>query len=121
MSISTTEFLPTTTYGTAAGNYNGVDPAFIGNAVPAASYYGGQGSVQTATVTTTGFVGRITIQATLATVEQQAAWTDLVTIGNGTTPLTTTTAPTFVGNFVWLRAVVTEFSAGVINSARVVY
>lgn len=121
MSLSTTVFLPLTTFGTPSGNYNGTSPAFIGNAIPAANYYGGQGSVQTAIVTATGFVGKITFQATLGSLHEQAMWFDLATLGDGTTPLTSTTATNLVGNFVWLRVAVTEFTAGTINSATVVF
>ena len=121
MSLTTSTFLPLTTYGTPSGNYNGSSPAFIGNAIPAANYYGGQGSIQTAVVTTTGFIGKITFQATLGDLHQQAMWFDLDTLGNGTTPLTSTTATNLVGNFVWLRVAVTEFTAGTVNSATVVF
>lgn len=121
MSLSTSIFLPLTTYGTASGNYNGTSPAFLGNAIPAANYYGGQGSVQTAVVTTTGFVGKITFQATLGDLHQQAMWFDLATLGDGSASLTSTTATNLIGNFVWLRVAVTEFTAGSINSATVVF
>lgn len=121
MSLTTTTFLPLTTFGTPSGNYNGSSSAFIGNAIPAANYYGGQGSIQTAMVTVTGFVGKITFQATLGDLHQQAMWFDLATLGDGSTPLTSTTATNLVGNFVWLRAAVTEFTAGVVNSATVSY
>lgn len=121
MSITTTTFLPLTVYGTPSGNYNGSSPDFLGTAIPAANYYGGQGSVQTAIVTTTAFVGRITFQASLGSISEQTAWFDLDTLGDGTTPLTTTTAVNLIGNFVWLRAVVTEFTAGSIDSATVVF
>ena len=121
MSLSTTVFLPPTTYGTPSGNYNGAESAFLGDPIPAAGFYGGQGSVQTAIITTTGFVGRITFQATLSSLYQQAAWFDLDTVGNAATPLTTTTAANLVGNFVWVRVAVTEFTAGTINSATLVF
>jgi hypothetical protein len=113
--------LPITTYGTPSGNYDGTSSAFIGNAIPAANYYGGQGSAQTAIIQTTGFVGVITIEATLNDWTQQALWFEVATYGNGVTPMTDTQAINMIGNFVWLRAKVTDFTAGSINSANVVF
>ena len=47
MTLTTETLLPTTVYGTPSGNYDGSSTAFIGNAIPAANFYGGQGSAQT--------------------------------------------------------------------------
>ena len=113
--------LPLTTYGTPSGNYDGSSTSFIGNAIPAANYYGGQGSSQTAIIEATGFVGVITIEATLNDWTQQALWFEVETYGNASAPTTDTQAINMIGNFVWLRAKVTEFTAGSINSANVVY
>jgi hypothetical protein len=113
--------LPITTYGIPSGNYDGTSANFIGNAVPAASFYGGQGSAQTAVIQTSGFVGVITIEATLNDWTQQAFWFPVDTYGNTTTPVTDTQALNMLGNFTWLRANVTAFTAGTINSANVVY
>lgn len=122
MSVRTTEtFLPLTTYGTPSGNYDGTSPDFVGNAIIGSSYYGGLGSVQTAIVTTTSFVGKITFWATLSDLHEQAVWFELDTIGDGTTPLSDTTTVNLVGNFVWIRTAVTEFTAGTINSATLVF
>jgi len=122
MTIFTTQtLLPYTTFGTPSGNYNGMSSEFFGNAVPAANYYGGQGSAQTATIQVTDFVGNITIQGTLNDWTQQALWFDIQSYGNITTPTTGTTAINMIGNFVWLRAFVTDFTAGTINSANLVY
>lgn len=119
--LTTETFLPSTTFGTPSGNYDGTTPDFIGNAIPAANYYGGQGSVQTAIITTTGFTGVITFQATLGSLYQQAAWFDIATYGNASAPTTDTATVNLVGNFVWIRAAVTEFTAGTINSATVIF
>jgi hypothetical protein len=113
--------LPSTAYGTPSGNYDGSSTSFIGNAVPAANYYGGQGSAQTAIIQVTGFVGVVTIEATLNDWTQQALWFEVETYGNASVPTTDTQAINMIGNFVWLRAKVTEFTAGSINSANVVY
>jgi hypothetical protein len=113
--------LPFTTYGIPSGNYDGSTPDFIGDAIPAANFYGGQGSAQTAIITSTGFVGIMTIEATLNDLTQQALWFDVATYGNGIDPYTEVQALNIIGNFVWLRAKVTQFVAGTINSANVVY
>jgi len=113
--------LPSTTYGTPSGNYDGSSTSFIGNAIPAANYYGGQGSAQTAMIQATGFVGVITIEATLNDWTQQALWFEVETYGNASVPTTDTQAINMLGNFVWLRAKVTDFTAGAINSATVIY
>lgn len=121
MTLTTNTLLPQTTYGVPSGNYNGTSPAFIGNAIPAANYYAGQGSVQTARIQVSDFIGVITLQATLGDLHQQAAWFDVTTLGDGITALTDTVTLNMVGNFVWLRAAVTEFTGGSINSAIVVF
>jgi hypothetical protein len=121
MTYSTQTLLPSTTYGTASGNYDGVSTAFIGNAIPAANFYGGQGSIQTATLQVTGFQGVITLQASLNDWTEQAMWFDINSYGNAITPTTDTTAITIAGNFVWVRAAVTEFTAGAVNQANLLY
>lgn len=122
MALTTKTLLPLTTYGVPSGNYNGTTPNFIGDTVPAASYYTVKsGSVQTAVITSTNFVGVITLQASLGTVAEQDAWFDVATYGNTTTPTTGTTPVNLVGNFVWVRAVVTSFTSGSINSANLLF
>jgi hypothetical protein len=121
MVLSNKTLLPTTTYGVPSGNYNGTSPNFIGEAVPAADYYAGQGTVQTARIQVTDFMGVITLQATLGTLHEQAAWVDVGTYGSGITAITDTAAINIIGNFVWLRATVTEFAGGTVNSTTVVY
>ena len=113
--------LPLTVYGTPSGNYNGSSTSFIGNAIPAANFYGGQGSAQTAIIHTTSMVGVITIEASLNELTREALWFEVATYGNSTTPVTSTQAINIEGNFVWLRAKVTAFTYGTINSANVVY
>jgi len=113
--------LPTTVYGTPSGNYDGTSTTFIGNVVPAANYYAGQGTVQTLTYNTSGFVGLITIQATLNDNNPQAAWFDIDLYGNASVPTTGTQANSIMGNFRYLRAVVTDFTAGNITVVTASY
>lgn len=114
--------LPLTVYGTPSGNYNGSSPDFIGNAVIASSYYGHRGTgLQTVVLQVTDFVGVINLQATLNDWTEQAMWFDVDTYGNGANTTTATTAINLPGNFVWIRAKVTEFTSGTINSATVIF
>jgi hypothetical protein len=119
--FSNQQLLPPTTFGTPSGNYDGSSTSFTGNAIPAANYYGGQGSAQTNIIQTTGFQGVITIEASLNDLTQQALWFEVAAYGNASVPTTDMQALNVIGNFVWIRAHVTDFTAGTINSANVVY
>ena len=121
MSITNETLLPTTTYGIPSGNYDGVSTFFVGTPIPAANYYNGQGSAQTAIVQTTNFVGEIKIQGTLNDWTQEALWFDISTYGNISAATTDTAAINMMGNFVWIRAQVSGFTAGIINSANLVF
>ena len=118
---TTLTLLPATVYGTPSGNYNGANTTFVGTAVPAANYYAGQGTVQTLTYTIDGFVGVITVQATLQGDGPQSAWFDIDSYGNATVPTTGPRANSVIGNFTYLRAVVTDFTAGNITSTTASY
>lgn len=122
MALTTKTLLPLTTYGVPSGNYTGNTPDFIGDAIPAASYYTVKGGgMQTAVITAAGFVGVVTLEATLGDIHEQAAWFEVATYGSATTPTSGTTAVNLLGNFVWVRARVTEFTSGTINSAILLY
>jgi hypothetical protein len=45
--FSTVTMLDNVEYGSASGNYDGSSQLFYSNAVPAANYYAGYGSIQT--------------------------------------------------------------------------
>ena len=120
--MTTLVLLPTTIFGVPSGNYDGSSTVFFGNAQPAASYYRGQGTVQTMPIQVTNLVGNVTIQATLNDQHNvDTAWFDIGSYGTANTTTTGTTAITVEGNFVWLRARVTGFTGGTINSANVIY
>lgn len=121
MPITNEQLLPTTTYGIPSGNYDGTSTFFVGNAIPAANYYNGQGSHQTALIQVTNFVGKITIQGTLNDQTQEALWFDIDSLGNITNATTDNTALNMTGNFVWLRAQVSGFTSGIINSANLLF
>ena len=118
----TTQSLVTAvTYGTASGNYDGSSLDWFTDAVPAANYYGGQGSIQTITYQLQDFVGIITIKATLNDLQESAPWFDIATYGDGSTTDTGTIPVTVMGNFNWIRAEITEFSSGTIQAITVAY
>jgi hypothetical protein len=113
--------LPETVYGTPSGNYDGSSETFVGNAIPAANYYAGQGVVQTVTYNTASLVGVITIQATLQDNTPQAMWFDIDAFGNASVPTTDTHANSIIGNFTYLRAKVSDFTAGTITAVTASY
>jgi hypothetical protein len=118
---STQTMVTNVTYGTPSGNYDGSSQDWVSNAVPAASYYGGQGSLQTITYQLQDFVGTIRIEATLNDSQVSAPWIEIATYGDGSTVETGTIPVNVVGNFTWLRAEITNFSGGTIQSITASY
>ena len=113
--MTTLALLPSTTFGTPSGNYDGSSTSFVGNAVPAANYYGGQGNLQTIFYRLTGFSGIITIEATLNDSQDGAVWFEVDEYDAASSAVTDYHPANVVGNFVWLRAHVTVFDSGTIN------
>jgi hypothetical protein len=108
-------------YGQASGNYDGSSLDFYSDAVPAANYYGGQGSLQTIFYRLTGFSGIITIEATLNDSQDSALWFDVNEYDAASSAVTDYHPGNVVGNFVWLRARVEQFDSGEIQSVTVAY
>jgi hypothetical protein len=122
MTVTTTQtMLTNVVYGQASGNYDGSSQLFYSNAVPAANYYAGNGSIQTLFYNLSNFVGIITIEATLNDLPDQAQWFDISERGDGVTPDSGYTSATVQGNFAWLRARVAEFDGGTITAVTAVY
>jgi len=117
--MTTLALLPSTTFGTPSGNYNGSSTSFVGNAVPAANYYGGQGSVQTLSFTVANLTAILTTQATLNDDPTLDHWFDVYALTANATSNTATNSP--IGNFSWLRVAVTNFTAGNITVATATY
>ena len=102
-------------------------------------YYGRTDGLHTVVWQLTDFVGTITIQGTLTTDPTTSDWvtirlgaansssvdtTGLVSTGSissitYSTATTATAAYNFTGNFVWLRATITNWTAGSVNSVKV--
>jgi hypothetical protein len=122
MTVTTTQtMLSNVVYGQASGNYDGSSQLFYSNAVPAANYYAGNGSIQTLFYNLSGVIGIITIQATLNDLPEQAQWVDISERGDGINSDTGLTSATVTGNFSWLRVKVDSFDAGTITAVYAVY
>ena len=115
MTLNEEMLLPLTVNGVPSGNYDGSSLAFDSDPVRAANYYGGQGSIQTATIRTEGFQGNVVIQATLNDQPSiQAAWFDVDTL-DSPSPSSSIDGRTVIGSFTFMRARVSDFEAGSIS------
>jgi hypothetical protein len=92
---------------------------YVGNAVPAANYYGGQGAIQTIIFDVAAFQGNITVEATLNDLQDSAPWFEIANLIAAN--VSSVTSTTVVGNFTWLRAVITDFAAGNVNTVTASY
>jgi hypothetical protein len=118
--MTTETILETTVYGTASGNYDGSSLDFDSNGVQAVGYYAGQGSIQTVAISVSGFQGTITLQASLGDTLETALWFDVFNYVADST-LNDYHVESLIGNFVWMRARVTGFESGTINSITITY
>lgn len=122
MKTTTLQLLPTTTYGTPSGNYDGSSQDFSGPQQKAADYYGGFGDLQTVAIFLLNFQGRLKIEATLESVPATDAEWFRVADYNYTSSTTTTNFSTNItGNFTWMRASVEDFTAGTITKVMLSY
>ena len=121
MTLNAEYILQNVVYGQASGNYDGSSQDFYSDPVRAANYYGGQGSIQTINLRTTDFIGTITFQATLNDQPSiQAAWFEIDSYPNPA-PTSDIWVATVTGNFTFIRARVTGFDSGTIESAVLTY
>ena len=93
---------------------------YVGNAVPAANYYGGQGAIQTLVANVTGFQGNISVEATLNDLQDSAPWFEIANV-IAANVVTQVTSNTVIGNFTWIRATITDFVAGNVNTVTAAY
>lgn len=121
MTITNLEIIGLTTVGTPSGNYDGSTDHFVSDAEKAVDYYQGQGSLQTVFIRVTDFEGTITLQATLDYDSEQANWFDVYEYNTASSAITDYVPVNLTGNFVWIRAVVTDFVAGTINFVNMSY
>jgi hypothetical protein len=92
---------------------------YVGNAVPAANYYGGQGAIQTIIFDVDTFQGNISVEATLNDLQDSAPWFEIANLIAAN--ISSVTSNTVVGNFTWLRATITDFAAGNVNTVTASY
>jgi len=122
MKTTTLELLPTTTYGTPSGNYDGSSQDWSGTRQQAANYYGGFGGLQTIAYYLNGFQGRIKIEATLdSDPVTDAAWFKVNEFDSTSTTTTNNFSVNITGNFTWIRANVEDFDAGTITKLYMSY
>ena len=122
MKTTTVQLLPTTTYGTPSGNYDGSSMDWAGVEQKAANYYGGYGTLQTTALYLLDFVGRIRIQATLeSNPTSDADWFTVSEFDFTTTQTTNNFSANIAGNFTWIRAHVSEFNSGTITKITASY
>jgi len=118
---TTLSILDYTTYGTAAGNYDGSSMDWASDGVQGAGYYRGHGGLQSIRYQLSDFVGTIYVDATLDETAIDANWFATITIGDGSTALTELRSQTVVGNFTWVRVRVEGFDGGTINYINITY
>ena len=122
MKTTTLQLLPTTTYGTPSGNYDGSSVDWNGVDQQAANYYGGFGGLQTVAFYLNAFQGRIRIQATLATAPAtDEEWFQVYDFDSTTETTTENFSHNITGNFTWIRARVEDFETGTITKVMLSY
>lgn len=122
MKTTTLQLLPTTTYGTPSGNYDGSSLDFSGDDQKAADYYGGFGQLQTVAYFLVNFQGRIRIEATLeSTPTSNSDWFTVDDFDSTSSATTENFSTNITGNFTWIRARVQDFEAGTITKVTMSY
>lgn len=122
MKTTTLQLLPTTTYGTPSGNYDGSSLDWSGVDQPAANYYGGFGGLQTVAFYLDAFQGLIKIEATLdSQPTTDTDWFRVYEFDSTQSPTTNNFSTNITGNFTWIRANVENFEAGTITSVMLSY
>lgn len=120
MSQSTTLILlPQTTYTIGPP----ANTTVVGNTFPAATYYLSSQDLQTVTWAVSNFKGTITIQASLLdTPTTDNDWfTVLNIVYNDPAGTTINSFNNVVGNFIRIRAVVNNFTQGIVEHIKVSY
>jgi hypothetical protein len=124
----------------SSNTHNGAntDPIeVIGDPFKGDGYYGWGDGLHTVEVQFTNFVGSFKIQATLAADPSDSDWINVSLVSGYTidttglvsetkantitytTPNTSVKSYNFEGNFVWIRAIIFDFTAGSVN--RILY
>ena len=124
----------------SAQTYNqlgGSAQSVVGEKYRGDGYYGRSDGFHTVQIGLTNFIGKVEIQGTLAVDPVETDWFT-VELGTGTMSVDTTgalteenitsidyTAPTtivksynFIGNYVWVRAKISNWTVGTVNSIK---
>lgn len=123
MKTTALQLLPTTTYGTPSGNYDGSSLNWSGDRQQAANYYGGFGGLQTVAFFLNQFQGRILLEASLdSNPTADNHWFECHLVDSTeSSELTENFSINVTGNFTWLRARVELFEAGNIQKIMLSY
>jgi hypothetical protein len=122
MRTTTVQLLPTTTYGTPSGNYDGSSLDWSGVQAKAADYYGGFGQLQTVAFYLLDFQGLVRIEATLESEPTvDADWFKVNEFDSLSATTTNNFSVNITGNFTWIRANVIGFEAGTITKVTMSY
>lgn len=122
MKTTTLQLLPTTSYGTPSGNYDGSSQDWSGVRQQAANYYGGFGGLQTIAFYLNHFQGLIRIEATLeSNPTNDTEWFRVYEFDSVASETTNNFSTNITGNFTWIRANVRDFSWGTITQVTMSY
>lgn len=133
MSTPTTVLIQTVSFGVPSGNYNGYDTTWYSDQTYGPGYYGyGNGQSTVAYYASKfnsnvdyAFTGDMNMQGTLAQYPTDSDWVDITStlVGNMDPNNTNSIAASFnmLGNFVWVRCKVSNFSNGSINVVQYNY
>jgi len=101
-----------------------------GNSQPAAAYYLGNQDLQTVNIKVANCTGNIVIEASLATTPASGDWFkvyELIADANAASnsaPQIASNASVYTninGNFVYMRATITDFAGGTVNYIKLSY
>lgn len=101
----------------SATSHDGSTATVTGEKFKGDGYYGRADGLHTVAYYLNGFVGVIKMQGSLSTNPESGDWFDIdgTTVNDGSTVLTENTFKNFTGNFMWIRVVVSDFTAGTIS------
>ena len=130
MPVTATTLIPSTTFGSQSGNYDGSTSGFWSDPAKGDGYYGYADGLHTASWSIKSFTGKVTIQASLLETPTETDWFDVTLVdsagtaqGTAQTYSTSTShvAYNFTGNFVNVRAYISEWTEGSIVKVRFNY
>jgi hypothetical protein len=118
--LNNSSILSNVVYGVPSGNYDGSSLDWASDAVPAADYYRGNGSIQTINIIVDNFIGNIVLEGSLNSTSTTKVWFNIQDY-NCANATTATQSYTVIGNYVWMRARIINFTQGNISNVTLVY